>query len=175
MSSCDFRESRLLAFARRVRQNRVAKSSQLVREIQAQYRDLLREGPVEVWQVKPVARLCKSREEFRLFTYSRLLQSVPTSPLIGRRMAFLVFDEGGRRPRLIGSFGFNSSPYSLRARDEFLRWTDPSSGKRKDLGLQCVMDMPVCVALRPYSSVLGGKLVAAMALSEDVNREYVER
>jgi len=37
------------------------------------------------------------------------------------------------------------------------------------------MDMPLCMALPPYASLLGGKLVAALVLTDEVNREYVAR
>jgi hypothetical protein len=116
-----------------------------------------------------------TREDFLLFKYCRLLQSIPTSPLIGRRMSWLVFDVAVEPKRLLGAFGLNSSPFSLGARDRYLGWSASGATAAKERGLLCLMDMPICMALQPYAEFRGAKLVAALALTDEVNRRYSER
>lgn len=90
-------------------------------------------------------------------------------------MGWLVLDVGSGDPRLIGAFGLHSSPYSLAARDAYLAWVGPSGLLRKTHGLLCIMDMPLCTALPPYSTFLGGKLIAALALTDEVSAAFVQR
>jgi hypothetical protein len=135
---------------------------------------LFRSGRVDPLTVRPRLHLCASHEDFRIFTYCRLLQSVPTAQLVGRRMAWLVFDSAFSPERLLGAFGLNGSAYSLGARDDYLGWT----GKPRTLrerGLSALMDMPICMALSPYSLHRAGKLVAGLALSREVNETYVAK
>jgi hypothetical protein len=109
---------------------------------------LLRPGVPPPELVRLRVNLCVDPEDFRLFTYCRLLQRIPTAPLVGRRMSFLVLADtlDDPEPRLVGALGLNGSSYSLRNRDTFLGWTDPEKGiSLKTAGLQCIMDMPVCV------------------------------
>jgi hypothetical protein len=122
--------------------------------------------------------LCVDPEDFRLFTYCRLLQRIPTAPLVGRRMSFLVLADtlDDPEPRLVGALGLNGSSYSLRDRDTFLGWTDPQKGvSLKTVGLQCIMDMPVCVALPDWARLRGGKLVAALACSAEIADLFASR
>jgi hypothetical protein len=90
-------------------------------------------------------------------------------------MSWLVFDGSGGDRRLMGAFGLNSSPYSLRARDTYLKWNGAGGDDRKRVGLLCVLDMPLCISLPPYSRLLGGKLVAGLALTDLVNAAFVEK
>jgi hypothetical protein len=125
---------------------------------------------IEVTKIKPVVRICRTRRENEIFHYCRLLQSFPTANLVGRQVRVLVFDEGQMRPFLMGAIGLSSSPYSLSCREEFLGWNS-----KKDLvnrGLDALMQLAVCMSWPPYSFLLGGKLMAALALSKTVSDEY---
>jgi hypothetical protein len=99
-----------------------------------------------------------------------MLQRIPTAPLVGRRMSFLILADihGEIEPRLVGAFGLNGSSYSLRDRDAFLGWTGEGGLHRKVTGLQCIMDMPVCIALPEWAAIRGGKLVAAISGSSEI-------
>jgi hypothetical protein len=162
---------RLLAVAKRIRANQAAESKRFLREVLETHRDgLLRPGAPPADCVTFRVKLCRDPEDFRLFTYCRLLQRIPTAPLVGRRMSFLILADshGGIESRLVGAFGLNGSSYSLRDRDAFLGWTGDRGFNRKVTGLQCIMDMPVCVALPEWAAIRGGKLVAAISCSSEV-------
>lgn len=127
---------------------------------------------VEILQIKPAIHICRTRRDNELFHYCRLLQSFPTANLIGRQMRMLVFDEGQNRSLLMGAIGLSSSPYSLSCRDRFLHWDSKQKGHLLSNGLDALMQLAVCMALPPYSYLLGGKLMAALALSKTVADEY---
>jgi len=167
----------LLRLAMRLQRSQIPDTEHFAEGIRAKYGEtLLRPTPVEnVDEIHPVLHLCSEDEAFRLFTYCRISQGVPNAPLIGRRMAWLVFDGDNSDRRLIGAFGLNSSPYTLGPRDVLLHWVGAAGEGRKKIGLRCIMDMPLCVALPPYSNLLGGKLVAALALTREVSSAFTGR
>jgi hypothetical protein len=126
---------------------------QFIRSTKALYASsLLRERHGDFHDIQPNLLLCQTRREFELFTYCRMLQGVPNSPLVGRRMAWLVFDGRTNARRLIGAFGLASSPYSLASRDEYFGWKGDDAYARKRIGLQCILDMPMCVVDFPRFS-----------------------
>lgn len=127
---------------------------------------------VEIRQIRPAIHICRTRKDNEVFHYCRLLQSFPTANLIGRQIRMLVFDEGQDRTLLMGAIGLSSSPYSLSCRDKFLRWDSKQKGQLLSKGLDSLMQLAVCMALPPYSYLLGGKLMAALALSKTVVDEY---
>jgi hypothetical protein len=106
--------------------------------------------------------------EERLFRYSRLHWSVPVSAGYGRRLRFLIWDRG--HDKLIGILGLSDPVFALGARDTWLEWTREQRRAR----LSNVMDAFVLGAVPPYSRLLGGKLVALAAVSNEV-REAFER
>lgn len=127
---------------------------------------------LQLGQIRPRLHICRTRQENDVFHYCRLLQSFPTANLIGRQIRALVFDEGQDRPVLIGAIGLSSSPYSLSCRDAFLRWNSKHERLRLHRGLDSLMQLAVCMALPPYSYLLAGKLMAALALSKTIADEY---
>ena len=127
---------------------------------------------VQIHQIKPAIRICRTRRENEIFHYCRLLQSFPTANLIGRQLRVLVFDEGQDRPLLMGAIGLSSGPYSLSCRDKFLHWDSKQKGQLRNKGLDALMQLAVCMSWPPYSYLLCGKLMAALALSKTVADEY---
>jgi hypothetical protein len=105
-------------------------------------------------------------EDELLFRYARLHWSIPVSAGYGRRLRFLVVDHSNGK--LIGIIGLADPVFSLGARDEWIGWD--SAGKRERLS--CVMDAFVLGAVPPYSSLLCGKLVAALAGSVEVRDAF---
>jgi hypothetical protein len=104
-----------------------------------------------------------------LFRVATLLWSVPVSKGYGRRMRFLVRDRSNGK--LIGVFGLTDPVFNLRARDEWIGWTVD----QRRAGLVHVMDAYVVGAVPPYSFLLGGKLVAALIASAEVNEAFARR
>lgn len=103
-----------------------------------------------------------------LFRYSRLHWSIPVSAGYGRRLRFLVWDDA--HDKLMGILGLSDPVFALGARDAWVGWTKEQ--RRKRIGN--VMDAFVLGAVPPYSQLLGGKLVALAAASNEV-REAFER
>lgn len=100
--------------------------------------------------------------ESEVFAAASLLWTVPVSQGFGRRMRFIVRDDSNGK--LIGIIGLTDPVFNLRPRDNWVGW---NSGDRRDR-LVNVMDAFVLGAVPPYSHLLGGKLVALLAASEEV-------
>ena len=101
-----------------------------------------------------------------LFRYAALHWSIPISSGYGRRIRFLVRDASNGK--LIGIIGLGDPVFSLRARDSWIGWTAQQKSER----LRHVLDAFVLGAVPPYSSLLGGKLVAMLATSEEVRSAF---
>lgn len=104
--------------------------------------------------------------EALFFRYASLHWSIPVSPGYGRRLRYVVYDDSNGK--VIGIFGLGDPVFSLGARDRWIGW-DRDARKRR---LRNVMDLFVLGALPPYSGLLCGKLVAMLAASREVQREF---
>lgn len=107
----------------------------------------------------------KSEDEL-LFRWAALHWSIPVSSGYGRRMRFLVRDEANGK--LIGLIGLGDPVFALGARDNWVGWDIPTRSQR----LHHVVDAFVLGAIPPYSSMLGGKLVAMLAASDEVREAW---
>lgn len=96
-----------------------------------------------------------------LFRFATLHWSVPVSVGYGRRTRFLVRDQSSER--LIGIFALGDPVYNLRSRDALIGWGVDQRSAR----LYNVLDAFVLGAVPPYRELLGGKLVAMAATSEE--------
>ena len=105
-------------------------------------------------------------EDELLFRYVCLDWSIPVSSGYGRRLRFLVEDQGNGK--LMGLLGLGDPVYCLRARDQWIGW-DANAKKER---LYYVMDAFVLGAVPPYSSLLCGKLVAMLAMSDTVRKAF---
>jgi hypothetical protein len=104
-----------------------------------------------------------------LFRIATLWWSVPVSQGYGRRQRFLVKDR--HNGKLLGIFALGDPVFNLSARDKRIGWT---SDNRK-VRLKYVVDAFVLGALPPYSTLLGGKLVAAIATSQEVEKAFCSK
>ncbi len=105
--------------------------------------------------------------EARLFRFATLLWSIPVSQGFGRRLRFLVRDRYHNRS-LIGLFALGDPVFNLNARDSWIGW----SHKDRISRLVHVMDAYVLGAVPPYSSLIGGKMIAALTGSQEVQNAY---
>lgn len=105
----------------------------------------------------------------KLFRYASLHWSIPVSQGYGRRLRFLILD--GSNGKLMGLFGLGDPVYAIKARDEWIGWGAEAKAER----LYHVMDAYVLGAVPPYSRLLGGKLVALAAASDEVRRAFARR
>jgi len=101
-----------------------------------------------------------------LFRLARLTWSLPYSRGYGRRLRFLIMDAANEK--LIGIIGMQSPPLDFPARD---RLYDYLKGQKVEFVNQ-TMDIFTLGAVPPYSRLLGGKLVALAAASDEVRQVY---
>lgn len=121
--------------------------------------DIARGSEVDPTQIVPEVSLVKDDRDNKLFSYAILHWSIPVSGGYGRRSRFLVRDR--QNGKLIGVFALSDPVYNLGARDRAIGWRD----ERKRIGLYHVLDASVVGAMRPYSDLLGGKLIALSVIS----------
>jgi len=108
-------------------------------------------------------------ESSDLFRYATFLWSVPVSRGFGRRVRFLVWDE--HTDKLIGLFALGDPVFNLNCRDDWVKWTHHDRANR----LYNVMDVFVLGAVPPYNILLGGKLIAMLAASNEVQEVIHKR
>jgi hypothetical protein len=167
-------------FLKLIRNNQLLSDAKFVFDAeQREIKEIFMDGAnLSLDLIRPRIHICVGREDFRIFNYARLLQSVPSGRRVGREIRALVFDEGHGQPRLMGAIGLASSSYSIACRDSYLTWTSSKNKKKKDSGLRSTMDLSLCVSVPPYSYLFGGKLMALLSFSEPIvsefNRKYKE-
>ncbi|WP_131805884.1 Druantia anti-phage system protein DruA [Mycobacteroides abscessus] len=96
--------------------------------------------------------------------------SIPVSSGYGRRLRFLVVDEGHDN-KVMGLIGLADPVYALACRDNAIGWNAASRRAR----LASVMDAFVLGAVPPYSSLCGGKLMALLATSAEVREIFAKK
>lgn len=102
-----------------------------------------------------------------LFKLASLTWSVPVSPGFGRRLRYLVWDDG--HARLMGIVAIGDPVFNLRSRDEYIGWT----GAQRRSQLVHIMDAYVLGAVPPYNQLLGGKVVAALLRTREIYDDFL--
>jgi hypothetical protein len=105
----------------------------------------------------------------RLFRLSSLLWSVPVSHGFGRRLRFLVIDESNGK--LVGLFAIGDPVFNLQIRDRLIGWDHHQRAK----ALYHVMDIFILGAIPPYADLLCGKLIAMLAVSDEVRNAVYKK
>lgn len=100
--------------------------------------------------------------QHNLFRVARLLWSIPYTSGYGRRLRFLILDE--TNGKLIGILALQSPPLSFPMRDRLFRY---QAGRKTEYVNQ-TMDIHTLGAVPPYNLLLGGKLVALSAVSNEI-------
>ena len=121
---------------------------------------------VEPENVKPALVEVEKEWQHELFRVARLTWSLPYSKGFGRRLRFLVIDE--HNGKLIGILALQSPPLSFPARDRLFEYPE---GRKVELVNQ-TMDIHTLGSVPPYARLLGGKLVAMTAVSNEVRDAY---
>lgn len=104
--------------------------------------------------------------ESDLFRAASLTWSVPVSNGYGRRLRYLVWDEG--HDRLAGLFALGDPVFNLSVRDNLIGWTASDRSSR----LVNILDAYVLGAVPPYNMLLGGKAIACLVRSRDVYDDF---
>lgn len=124
-------------------------------------------------RVDPALVEVTTEQQHNLFRVARLLWSIPFSKGYGRRLRFLIVDQANGK--LIGLLALQSPPLSFPARDRLFRYPPD---KKTELVNQ-TMDIQTLGAVPPYDRLLGGKLIALVAASNETRlvyrRKYAER
>lgn len=120
--------------------------------------------------IEPMLEPADDGEAADLFRFFRLVYwSLPYFKGYGRRLRFLVRDAA--TGKLIGLLGMQSPPIDLGCRDRALGLTRPDKVETVNRSL----DVYTLGALPPYNLLLGGKLVAMLAVSAEVREAYRRR
>lgn len=111
-------------------------------------------------------RVAADTFESDLFRAASLTWSVPVSNGYGRRLRYLVWDEG--HDRLAGLFALGDPVFNLSVRDNLIGWTGDDRSSR----LVNILDAYVLGAVPPYNMLLGGKAIACLVRSRDVYDDF---
>lgn len=146
--------------------------SALGRQDRSFTRRLARGAEIDVAAIVPRLQLIPvgDRELAKLWRWTSMHWSVPVSGGYGRRLKYLVLDEG-HDDALIGIIGLADPVFSLAARDSEVGW----SAEDRRTSLAHVMDAFVLGAVPPYSALLGGKLIASLLQSEGLREDFAVR
>jgi hypothetical protein len=117
-------------------------------------------------EIKPQLIAIHSAEQSLLFRWIKLHWSIPISAGYGRRLRYIVKDKS--TDKVIGILGLADPVFALKDRDSYIGWNQ----KTKINNLKCIMDGFVIGAIPPYSNILGGKLIASLASSNRVYRDF---
>lgn len=117
-------------------------------------------------KIRPILVEARERWHHDLFRIARLTWSLPYSQGFGRRLRFLILDEYSNT--LMGVLCLQSPPLSFPPRDEIFNYPE---GRKTELVNQ-TMDIQTLGAAPPYNRLLGGKLVALAAASNEVREAY---
>ena len=113
-----------------------------------------------------LVKVTSGSEDELLFRYASLHWSVPVSSGYGRRLRFLVVDQHTKK--LIGLFGLCDPVFGLGHRDQWIGWNKEDRNER----LHHVVDAYTLGAVPPYSFLIGGKLIALLAVSNEVREAF---
>ena len=126
-------------------------------------------GEINPRNISPMLVEVKTTEQQDLFRLARYTWSLPYSRGYGRRLRFLVVDEGHNT--LMGVLGLQSAPISFSPRDRRVEYPE----ERKVELVNQTMDAFTLGAVPPYNRLLGGKLVVAAAASREIVEAYGEK
>jgi hypothetical protein len=101
-----------------------------------------------------------------LFRLATLTWSVPVSSGYGRRLRYLVWDDG--HDRIAGIIALGDPVFNLSVRDNLIGWTAEERSRR----LVNLLDAYVLGAVPPYNMLLGGKAVACLVRSRDIFDDF---
>jgi len=101
-----------------------------------------------------------------LFRLASLTWSVPVSNGFGRRLRYLVWDS--HNEKLIGLIAIGDPVFNLSVRDNLIGWSAHDRSAR----LVNMMDAYVLGAVPPYSTLLGGKMVACLVRSREIYDDF---
>jgi hypothetical protein len=154
------------------RQEILEKNRRWIKEKTAFARENLANGEdVLRSEIKPCIEVCDTQKSLDLFRFYRYSWSSPYSDYVGRRIRFLIRDEGIPHRPVIGLAALGSPIIHIPDRDDWIGW----DRKTRTKNLVYAMDAYVVGSLPPYNALLGGKLISYMLASNEVRRIYKKK
>jgi hypothetical protein len=128
----------------------------------------------DVSKIKIKLEFVENKKQLDIWNYYRKsissLKKIKNSSLIGRQIYILVKDE--ITDKYLGIISLSSDYYSLDDRDRYIGWTIAEKNKK----LKYIMNMSTCVPIQPFGfNFTGGKLLAMLAFSKEVNDYYYKK
>lgn len=111
-------------------------------------------------------RVYSGTREADLFRLATLTWSVPVSSGFGRRLRYLVWDEG--HERIAGVIALGDPVFNLSVRDNLIGWSSADRSQR----LVNLLDAYVLGAVPPYNTLLVGKAVACLIRSQEIYADF---
>lgn len=152
------------------RQAVLAKNADFLARWETRLQDEFASGTeVDPSRIHPVITTVDSTYDRALFRLASLHWSVPVSQGYGRRIRFLVRDRANGK--LMGIFALGDPVFNLGVRDRLIGWNQEDRQAR----LYNCFDAYVLGAIEPYRQLIGGKLIALTALSNETAEHVVAR
>lgn len=149
------------------RQIELEKADQWLTRAWRRYGDVFADGrEVRPESVAPQLVLVEDQYHRDIFRLARYTWSLPYTKGYGRRIHYLVIDRA--IGKLIGILGLQSPPLSFPARDRLFNYPK----NRKTELVNQTMDIYTLGAVPPYNRLLGAKLIALAAASNEVRSHY---
>ena len=130
---------------------------------------------LDVAHISPALEVCETAEQVALWRYVRFLGTIPYSDYVGRRIRFLIRDEGQPNRPVMGIAALGSTVLQCPPRDFAIGWKLPEDRAIKSEHLVSIMDLFVSIAAPPYNELTAGKLICYMMLSNEVRGLYASR
>ena len=108
--------------------------------------------------------------DYDIVRYVRLSSSVPNARPWTREHAFVVRDD--TNGKVMGVLALGCPVRELPARDSWIGWTSKEQRLRR---LNDIAEAATLVSIPPYSQLLGGKLIALAAVSNEVRSLWCSR
>lgn len=119
----------------------------------------------------PRIEVCETEEQNDTFRIFRYYWSSSATDYVGRRIRFLVRDDGVNGSPVIGIAALGSSIIHIPDRDKWIGWDTKTRSNR----IIYMMDAYVIGAMPPYNYLLGGKLVSYILASNEIRTIFKKK
>jgi Druantia protein DruA len=130
---------------------------------------------LDVNAIRPRLLACATPEDYAVHRYFSIMSAFPTRDRPGRRMKFLLVDDGHPDAPVMAIATLSSAVSVLRARDEWIGWPAGARDSRSWQRLAYIMDLSTCIGVPPYNVLTSAKLLAHLMVSEPCLEMYCSR
>lgn len=119
----------------------------------------------------PRIEVCETEEQNDTFRILRYYWSSSATDYVGRRIRFLVRDDGVNGSPIVGIAALGSSIIHIPDRDKWIEWDTKTRSNR----IIYMMDAYVIGAMPPYNYLLGGKLISYILASNEIRTIFKKK